>query len=184
MAEVLIVYGTREGHTALVADHLRQPLESSGHIVRVCSIDDAPTCPIGYDLVIIGSSVHQGHHPRVVSRWIKGNAEHLNRLPSGFFQVSLSSAGTGGGSAAAQQYVDSLLRATGWHPGVTGCFAGALLYTRYGLVKRSMVRSIAQSAGLGTDIHQDYDYTDYPAVAHFARDAEALLYEVRPRASA
>ena len=178
MAEVLIVYGSREGHTALVADHLRRPLETAGHIVRACPLDEAPTCPVGYDLVIIGSSIHQGHHPRAVLRWIKGNAEQLNRLPSAFFQVSLSSAGAVDGGSGAEHYVEAMLSATGWRPGRVGSFAGALLYTKYGLVKRSMVRSIARSSGLGTDVRRDYDYTDYAAVAQFARDAEALLYGV------
>lgn len=178
MAEVLIVYGTREGHTALVSDHLRRPLEAAGHVVRVCALDDAPTCPVGYDLVIVGSSVHQGHHPRSVVRWIKGNAEQLNRLPSAFFQISLSSAGAVEGGSGAEKYLQALLDETGWRPGRVGSFAGALLYTQYGRVKRSMVRSIARSAGLGIDVRRDYDYTDYEAVAQFGRDAEALMYGV------
>jgi menaquinone-dependent protoporphyrinogen oxidase len=162
MAEVLIVYGSREGHTALVADHLRRPLETAGHIVRACPLDEAPTCPM--------------------LRWIKGNAEQLNRLPSAFFQVSLSSAGAADGSSGAEHYVEAMLSETGWRPGRVGSFAGALLYTKYGLVKRSMVRSIARSSGLGTDVRRDYDYTDYAAVAQFARDAEALLYGVSRQA--
>ena len=178
MAEVLIIYGSREGHTALVADHLRRPLEAAGHLVRVCPLDDAPTCPVGYDLVIVGSSVHQGHHPRAMVRWIKGNAEQLNRLPSALLQVSLSSAGAVDGRSGADEYVETLRHETGWRPGHVGCFAGALLYTQYGLVKRSMVRSVARASGLGTDVRRDYDYTDYGAVAQFARDAEGLLHGV------
>lgn len=182
MAEVLIVYGTREGHTAMVADHIRQSQESAGHLVRVCALDDAPTCPVGYDLVIVGSSIHQGHHPRGVVRWIKGNAEQLNRVPSAFFQLSLSSAGAVDGATGADKYVEAMLTETGWRPGRVGEFAGALMYTKYGLVKRSMVRSIARSSGLGIDVQRDYDYTDYRAVAQFARDAEALLHGVSPQA--
>jgi menaquinone-dependent protoporphyrinogen oxidase len=116
MAEVLIIYGTSEGHTALVVDRLRTPLEAAGHLVRGCSVDDAPTCPIGYDLVLVGSSVHRGHHHRGVTRWVKGNAEFLNRMPSAFFEVSRSS---GGGPLAAndgQRSVDDLRHATGWRP--------------------------------------------------------------------
>ncbi len=108
MAEVLIIYGTSEGHTAVVVDHLRRPLEAAGHLVRACSVDDAPTCPIGYDLVLVGSSIHQGHHNRAVTRWVKGNAELLGRVPSAFFQVSLSSAGNPAGTVEAEGYVDEL----------------------------------------------------------------------------
>ena len=118
MADVLIIYGTSEGHTAVVVDHLRVPLEAAGHLVRVCSVDDAPTCPIGYDLVLVGSSIHQGHHHRGVTRWVKGNAEFLTHMPSAFFQVSLSSAGGKAGADEAQRCVDDLVHATGWHPKV------------------------------------------------------------------
>lgn len=118
MADVLIIYGTTEGHTAVLVDHLRVPLEAAGHVVRVCPVDDAPTCPIGYDLVIVGSSIHQGHHHRGVTRWVKGNAEFLGRIPSAFFQVSLVTVGGEGGVDEAQRYVNELVKVTGWHPDV------------------------------------------------------------------
>jgi menaquinone-dependent protoporphyrinogen oxidase len=71
--------------------------------------------------------------------------------------------------------VDELVRATGWHPDAVGQFGGALLYTRYGLVKRSMMKSIAGSTGLDTDAHRDFDYTDYRIVEQFAQDVCAML---------
>ena len=175
MAEVLIVYGTSEGHTAVVVDHLRKPLEASGHLVRACPVDEAPTCPIGYDLVLVGSSIHVGKHHRGLTRWVKGNVEHLNRMPSAFFQVCLSSAGDDAGAEQADAYVDAFVTSTGWHPDAVGLFGGALLYTHYGLVKRKVMKSIADSSGLDTDVHRDFDYTDYRAVAQFAKDAAALL---------
>jgi menaquinone-dependent protoporphyrinogen oxidase len=184
MAEVLIIYGTSEGHTAVVVDHLRRPLETAGHLVRACSVDDAPTCPIGYDLVLVGSSIHQGHHNRAVTRWAKGNAELLTRMPSAFFQVCLASAGDRAGAVEAERYVDDLVRATGWRPDAVGLFGGALLYTHYGLVKRTMLKSIAGSAGLDTDVHRDFDYTDYEAVEQFAQEVAALLDRVPHAASA
>jgi menaquinone-dependent protoporphyrinogen IX oxidase len=116
MADVLIIYGTSEVHTAVVVDHLRRPLEAVG---------DAPTCPIGYDLVLVGSSIQQGHHDRGVTRWLKGNAEFLGRVPSAFFQVSLSSAENPAGTVAAEGYVADLIHTTGWHPDAVGLFGGA-----------------------------------------------------------
>lgn len=184
MAEVLIVYGTSEGHTAVVVDQLRKPLEASGHLVRTCSADDAPTCPIGYDLVLVGSSIHVGKHHRALTRWVKGNVEHLNRMPSAFFQVCLSSAGDAAGAEQADAYVNDFVTSTGWHPDAIGLFGGALLYTHYGSIKRRVMKSIAASSGLDTDVHRDFDYTDYRAVAQFARDVDALLGQAPQVASA
>lgn len=151
-------------------------------MVRVCSIDDAPTCPVGYDLVIVGSSIDQGHHLRTVLRWVKSNAEQLNRLPSAFFQINMSSAGAVDGESGADKYLQEALGQTGWQPGQVGVFAGALLYTPYGLVKRSKVRSIARTADSGSALG-GCTYTDYAAIWEFARDAEALLRDASHRAA-
>jgi menaquinone-dependent protoporphyrinogen oxidase len=105
-------------------------------------------------------------------------------MPSAFFQVCLSSAGDAAGTAQADAYVDEFVTSTGWHPDAVGLFGGALLYTHYGLVKRKVMKSIADSSGLGTDVHQDYDYTDYRAVAQFARDVSALLGQAPKAVSA
>ncbi|MCZ3387821.1 MAG: hypothetical protein LH645_01585 [Actinomycetia bacterium] len=126
----------------MVVDQLRVPLEAAGHLVRACSVDDAPTCPIGYDLVIIGSSIHQGHHHRGVTRWVKGNVEFLGRISSAFFQVSLSAAGGAGGADEAQRYVDDLVKATRWHPDV---------YWDYDYTDHRGVEQFAQDIGTMLD---------------------------------
>ena len=59
-----------------------------------------------------------------------------------------------------------------------GIFGGALLYTRYGFIKRRMMRSIAEQGGLATDTSRDVDYTDYDAVRHFAEDVGSLAIPV------
>jgi menaquinone-dependent protoporphyrinogen oxidase len=175
MAHILIVYGTTEGHTDEVVEHIRGPLESAGHEVVVHRIGDAPDRPAGFDAVLVGSSIHVGKHHGDVVDWVRTNSEWLQARPSAFFQVSLSSASGDEQDTEARSYVDQLVEATGWHPDLVGLFGGALLYTRYGFVKRTMLKKIAGKSGLGTDTHRDYDYTDYDAVRHFAEDVAALL---------
>lgn len=169
MAVVLIVYGTTEGHTDEVVERMKAPMEAAGHVVRACRVADAPTSPVGYDAVIVGSSIHVGRHHTGLVRWVRGNAEHLRRLPSAFFQVSLSSASGPDGEAEARGYVDHLVEQTGWRPETVGLFAGALLYRQYGFVKRTMLKKIAAAAGLETDVRRDHDYTDYADVEAFAK---------------
>ena len=97
-------------------------------------------------------------------------------MPTGLFQVSLTSAKTDEQSTAeARGYVDKLLDKTGFDPDMVGQFAGAVVYTRYGWLKRRMMRRIMASEGSDTDTTTDYDYTDWAAVEHFADDAYAMV---------
>lgn len=175
MSRILLAYGTTEGHTDDVVVELRKPLEAAGHDVAAHVVGEAPGTPTGFDAVVVGSSIHVGKHDKSVIAWIGANRAALDALPSAFFQVSLSSASGEEGATEARSYVDHLVEATGWHPDVVGLFGGALLYTRYGFVKRTMLKKIADQSGLGTDTHRDYDYTDYDAVRQFAEDVAALL---------
>jgi menaquinone-dependent protoporphyrinogen oxidase len=184
MGAVLIVYGTTEGHTDEVVHRMKAPMEAAGHVVRACRVADAPTSPVGYDAVIVGSSIHLGRHHSGLVRWVRGNSEHLGRLPSAFFQVSLSSASGPDGDVEARGYVDHLVEETGWKPDMVGLFAGALLYRQYGFVKRTMLKKIAASAGLDTDVRRDHDYTDYAGVEAFAKEFVGLVPLPRGTASA
>jgi len=54
---------------------------------------------------------------------------------------------------------------------MVGVFGGALLYTKYGFVKRRLMTKIARDKGtLDTDTSHDYVYTDRESVKHFAEE--------------
>jgi menaquinone-dependent protoporphyrinogen oxidase len=66
--------------------------------------------------------------------------------------------------------VQRFLDATGWQPATVKHVAGALLYTRYNIFKRWIMRRIAAKAGGETDVSHDYDYTDWADVRAFAEE--------------
>jgi menaquinone-dependent protoporphyrinogen oxidase len=78
-------------------------------------------------------------------------------------------------TASAQALVDELVGAIGVVPDVVGLFAGALLYTRYGWIKRRVMRSTVRKEGGDTDTSRDYEYTDWSAVEALARDVGRLV---------
>ena len=53
---------------------------------------------------------------------------------------------------------------TGFDPDAVGLFAGALVYTQYGWLKRHLMRSIVKREGGDLDMSKDYEYTDWDAV--------------------
>jgi len=176
MTRVLVLYGTSEGHTEDIVKALCQAISENlpDSSMHCHAIENAPSHLDGHDAVVLGSSIHMAKHHKEVVSWARSQQAALARLPSAFFQVSLSSADEEH-DADARSYVDQFVEETGWHPDLVGLFGGALLYTRYGFAKKKLLKSIAKQGGLGTDTHRDYDYTDYDAVRHFGEDMARLV---------
>jgi len=67
-----------------------------------------------------------------------------------------------------------MLDETAFSPDLVGTFAGALLYSRYGWLKRRIMRSIVRREGGDTDMTRDYEYTNWEAIDRFADDVHVL----------
>ncbi|WP_436935894.1 flavodoxin domain-containing protein [Halovenus marina] len=178
MPSVLVLYGTGEGQTAKVASQIAETLDGRGHDATSIDIENRPDefALASFDAVLIGSSIHVGAHDEQIREFVSANRDELQRLPSGFFQVSLSSAvDDPERRAEAANYVDTLLEETDWHPDRIGLFGGALRYSKYGFLKRLMMKRIAKGATGDVDTSQDYEYTDWAEVDAFASDFAAFV---------
>ena len=124
------------------------------------------------DALILGASVHMERHPPELLRWVREHREALAGLPCAFYSVSLSAAGPLPRTIArAQEYVDEFLHKADWQPLSSVSLAGALQYSKYGLLKRWMMQLIVRMAGnRDLDPRQDYEYTDWGAVERFLED--------------
>jgi menaquinone-dependent protoporphyrinogen oxidase len=172
---VLVVQHSSQGHTAEVAERAAAVLRAGGATVDLVEAGTAPS-PAGYDGVVLGDPVHLGRHSRDMRRYATTHRATLTAMPTAMFQLSLASAGHGPeDEAEARSYLDAFCRDTGLDPDLVGLFAGALVYTRYGWVKRRLMRRIATKQGLDTDTTHDHDYTDWDAVDAFAGDVLALV---------
>ncbi len=173
--KIAIIYHTAEGHTTEIARHIAERQRGAGYQVDVYRIEDAPDCLLGYAAAILGGSVHMGRHDRSLVSYAKQHAGDLSTSTSAFFSVSLSAAeGDDVNRAQADRCIHDFIEETGWHPDLTGVFGGALLYTRYGFIKRKLMQAISRRRGGPTDTTQDYDMTDWEAVEHFADDVVRL----------
>lgn len=171
---VLVVFHTGEGQTEKIADRIVRDLERRDALVAMSDASSAPP-PTAYDAVVVGDSIHGGRHSRQLARWIERYEEELATVPVALFQVSLTSAIDDDSHAAeANRLVQQLLDATGLDPAMVGLFAGALAYTRYGWLKRAVMKRIVAGEGGETDTSRDHEYTDWDAVDAFADDVYAL----------
>ena len=176
MTKILLVFHTSEGQTARIADHVAAVLRELGDEVEVHDVAGAPA-PDGYDAVIVGDSIHAVHHSRALTRYVRDHVATLNALPAALFQVSLTSTNPDEEhTATAQGMVHEFLDRTGFDPDIVGLFAGALVYTQYGWLKRRVMRAIVRREGGDTDMTHDYEYTDWRAVDRFARDVDGLVW--------
>jgi menaquinone-dependent protoporphyrinogen oxidase len=177
MARLLIVYGTNEGQTRKIARRMAEFAGELGHAADVVDSAASPGLarPHRYDAVVVAGSVHAGRHQASLERFVRRSLAELGRLPTAFFSVSLSA--TGSDLPGARKCADAFLHETGWFPSMVRLTAGALMYTRYGFLKRWLMRRIARKAGGDTDTSRDHEYTDW---AKLRADVEVFLLRAIP----
>jgi len=183
MIPILIAYGTTEGQTGKIAEFMARVLNEAGFradVVDTASAQSAVVQPT-YAAAILGSSIHAGHHSRSLTKFVTANAAWLRTIPSAFFSVSLTAVRDDDRSRAeAERMIAEFLAGSGLEPVQTCRIAGALRYSRYGLVKRLVMRRIARKEGGGTDVSRDFEYTDWDSIRTFVLDF-ARAYGGSPR---
>jgi len=173
MSRLLVLFGTTDGHTRKIAWAIADAVESVGCFVDVldAGLSGRERGAEPYSGVIVAASLHARGYQRAVERWVRRNALALGRRPTAFVSVCL---GILEKNPATRHDLDEIVRTfqwkTGWRPDAVRIVAGALPYTRYGWLKKRVMRRIAAKAGGGTDMTRDYDYTDWAALRIFAQD--------------
>jgi menaquinone-dependent protoporphyrinogen oxidase len=161
MHRILVIHGTTEGHTEMIATAIANNLTARGFqtdIIAAGTIDPPPSL---YDGIIVAASVRAGHYQKTVAQWLKAHVAELRVKPTAFVSACL-------GVVQHDPKVDADLDAIvhrfidpiGWQPTMIKPVAGVLLYTKYNLLMRWMMKRNAARAGGATDTSRDYDYTD------------------------
>jgi menaquinone-dependent protoporphyrinogen oxidase len=178
MKRILVVFGTRQGHTAHLAARIADGLRSAGHDVEVRDLHESWPFPVGYDAIVVGASVHARGFEKEVTNWAAQNADALLGLPNAFFSVSLTAANHDDKSRAElDAIIDAFVEHTSWRPQHIAEFAGELAYSKYNWLLKRVMRWIAkhESGGQYQDMSHDYDLTDYDAVDAFATQLAETL---------
>jgi menaquinone-dependent protoporphyrinogen oxidase len=171
MAKFLIVYGSQEGQTEKIANHMAELFRNANHTADLFYGKDVPDefSMSSYDGVVVGASIHIGKHQKYMVKFAKRYSDQLASKFSAFFSVCLTAkSGTLEDKTQVEQYLEDFMDTSGWQPDQIGVFAGALLYTQYGLIKRYLMKTISKQMEGDTDVSRDYDYTDWESVDDFA----------------
>ncbi|HWN87247.1 MAG TPA: flavodoxin domain-containing protein [Vicinamibacterales bacterium] len=181
MPPVLVIYGTTDGHAAKVARFISTTLQSRSLTVDLCDAARHDPDPSLYSAVVVVASVHAGGYQRSVRQWLERVQPRLTGRPTAFVSVCL---GVLQHEPAVDAELDEILRRflsqTGWRPDEAKIVAGALPYSKYGWVRRYVMRRIVRKAGGDTDTSRDYEYTNWDDLRWFATSFAERALSSRP----
>jgi menaquinone-dependent protoporphyrinogen oxidase len=179
----VVFYATREGQAERVATRVVCDLRSHFIDVDLVDVNDvkAGIDWAKYQRAFVIASVHAGHHEKEMIAFVKQFRTELSRLQAPFLSLTLSQAGaellsnslvvreTARGDAL--KMIDDFTRDTGWRPSRVLPVAGALMYTKYNVLVKWLMKRIAHKAGFDGPTSRDYEFTNWPAVDRFVVEA-------------
>jgi menaquinone-dependent protoporphyrinogen oxidase len=187
MKPILILYATREGQTRRIAEHVAAEIRTRRLVADVRDVRaESPTLDLApYRAAVLAASIHMGKHEDEMIAFVKSNREALERMPTAFLSVSLNETKAEDMTAppekraeahrAVQETIDRFFEQTGWRPGRVKPVAGALLYTKYNVLVRFIMKQISKRSGGSTDTSRDHEYTDWAALDRFVEEFVAEL---------
>lgn len=166
--KILIVYSTVEGHTRRIAEFLATETCLVHHNPIVISTSRQMKIDVSdFDAVVVAASIYAGQYSNEIVDYITMHASRLNETPAIFLSVGLSIINKDTGvRRSLEETTKHFLHVTGWNPLMVEQVAGALLYSRYGFIKKMLMRSIMKKAGAGIDTSRDYVYTNWDSLRH------------------
>jgi menaquinone-dependent protoporphyrinogen oxidase len=181
MCELPVFFATTDGQTRRIAERFAAHARTLGidsQAIEVASGEAERFSWAPVRAVVVAASVHVGAHQDEAEAFVRRNLVELNARPSMFVSVSLAIASKLAGEAdaaraIARKFPDQL----GWKPDHVVCVAGRLAYTRYGVVKRFMLRRIAAKEGGPVDTSRDHELTDWDQVRAAASELVQAIGE-------
>ena len=159
MAKILVVYASKKGSTAEIAQAIAQELQAGGHSADAADVATLPS-PVGYAAVVIGGPMYMGHIDPRVGKFTKRYAGELAKLPVAGFVVCLAAASKDHeGMAWAEKALKKALAPV--QPVAEAIFAGKLDTENLSWLERWMIKKVNSPVG---------DFRDWVAIASWTRE--------------
>lgn len=165
MSRALVVYGTKTGCTAGIAEAIAEGLRSTGVAVDVKTAEEKPD-PSTYDAVLVGSGVRAGLWHAHAKQWLVGHADALKDRPLALFTACLTMHTNPEKADEVRAYTDLLLSETGLQPVDIGLFPGMNVPKTFSLPERLIMKAMKAPEG---------DFRDMEAAAAWGRDLAPTL---------
>ncbi|WP_261874826.1 menaquinone-dependent protoporphyrinogen IX dehydrogenase [Vibrio rarus] len=171
MKKAALLYSTTDGQTRKILAHIEGELEGfECETMDIASIDSIDL--LDFDRVVIGASVRYGRLSKILYQFIQKHLEQLEQINVAFFCVNLTARKEeqGKDTPEGSAYIKTFLQKSPWQPKLIGVFAGALLYPRYNVFDKFMIRFIMSMTGGETDTTKEVEYTNWKKVSLFTKN--------------
>jgi len=146
MSTALIVYATKTGCTAGIAEAIGEGLREAGVEVEVHPAEDKPD-PSGFDAVLVGSGIRASLWHAHAKQWLIGHAAQLKDRPLALFTACLTMHTDPAKADEVRAYTDLLLTETGLAPVEVGVFPGMNLPKEFSLAERLIMKAMKAPEG-------------------------------------
>lgn len=177
MTSVLVIYMSRQGHTARVARRLCEAIADAGG--SGCMMDFREAAHEGvdwdrYDVVVLGAPVLYGTYDKGFLSFVAAQREQLDRKPNSFFNVSVVARTAEKATPEGNRYMQKFLEISPWKPRDLKVIAGKVDYPSWPWHERLMIQMIMKMTHGPTDPGTVIDYTDWDDVRAYAKHVMTL----------
>jgi len=172
MKSVLVLYTSRQGHTARIARRLCESIEGAGGRATMMDLREARHEGVDwsrYDVVAVGAPVLYGTYDKDFLDFVAAEREHLDAKPNSFFNVSVVARVPEKSTVEGNRYMQKFLALSPWKPRDLKVIAGKVDYPSWAWHERFMIRLIMRMTHGPTDPTAVIDYTDWDDVGAYGR---------------
>lgn len=166
MSPILVVFESRFGHCADVADHVAERIRERGLLATVLHAGVAHGADLmDYSGVVIVAPVYFGGYPQTVTKLLRERRVVLAGRPFAFVSVGNAAAtGDRAARAIAERGLRRLGAETGAKPNMSILIGGAISYPHCGSLLRMAMKLHSFATGAPTDTSKAHDLTDWAAL--------------------
>ena len=172
MRSVLVIYMSRQGHTARVARRLCESIVEAGGKAAMMDVCEATHEGVDWDrhdVVALGAPVLYGTYDKSFLAFVTAHKADLDRKPNSFFNVSVVARTPEKATPAGNRYMQKFLEISPWKPRDLKVIAGKVDYPSWPWHERVMIQMIMKMTHGPTDPTTVIDYTDWDDVRAYGR---------------
>ncbi|WP_025823003.1 menaquinone-dependent protoporphyrinogen IX dehydrogenase [Shewanella marina] len=176
MKSVLVIYFSRGGHTAKIAQTIASQITELGGQCDVVNIKDNPQIEWHkYDAVMVGACVLYGSYDKSVFAFVERYQQQLSERPNSFFSVNVVARKPEKRILENNKYLQKFIQLSPWQPQHLKIIAGKVDYPSWPWYDRLAIQLIMKMTDGPTDPKSVIDYTDWDDVKAYATEVYGLV---------
>ncbi len=172
MTSVLVLYMSRQGHTARVARTICQSITAAGGRAEMMDLREASHESIpwdDFDVVALGAPVLYGTYDRQVLDFVEAHRPELDAKPNSFFNLSVVARTPAKATVEGNRYMQKFLQLSAWTPKDLKVVAGKVDYPSWPWYEKLLIQLIMKLTQGPTDPRTVIDYTSWDEVRAYGR---------------